>query len=143
MAAQKSTPKHLFTLKTATAVFTSKADPENSFDFSDHITSLLLQPSAASATPVISGRKFAGQTDWAAQLGLVQDLDKDGFLRWLIEHEGETFTAHFTFADGSDPVKIDLTAVAAGIGGNANDANVAQSSVTLPADGKPEWVPIP
>ena len=138
-----SIPKHPFTLKTVTVVLKSKKDPTKSWDFSNHITSLMLQPSSATPTGVVTGRKFVGETDWTANLGLVQDLDANGFLRWTIEEEGEEMTMVATFADGSDPLEVDLTVVASSIGGNASDSTVAQSSVSMPCSGKPRWLPAP
>ena len=140
MPATKPSPGLLYTLKTATTVFTPLEGGGDGIDFSDHVTSLQLVPATSSSVPVVSGRKYVGQTDWSAQVGLVQDLAATGFLRFLIENEGKTYRCVFTFADGSDPVQIDLVMVPASIGGNASDTAIAQSSVTLPADGKPVWL---
>ena len=131
-------PLFSYALKTATATFTPLTGGAAATDFSDHITSLQLTPSNPATVPVISGRKYSGRASWDAQIGLVQDLDGTGFLRWLFEHEGESFTANFTFADGSDPVTCEIVAVPAAIGGTAGD-DLQTSSVTCPINGRPAW----
>ncbi len=134
-----SIPLFLYALKTATVKLSPLTGTGPVRDFSDHITSLQLVPSSPTKVPVITGRKFAGQASWDAQIGLMQDLADTGFLRFLYENEGEAFKAVFTFADGSDPIELELVAVPAAIGGNAGD-DLQQSSVTCPVNGRPSWL---
>lgn len=129
-----------FALKTATATFTldGAVDSDN---FSDHIGTLTLVPaSAAQSWTSINGKTIqdASAATWAAQLGLVQDLDESGFSRWLLAHEGERATAVFTFKTGADTVTIEVILTPAQFGGTA-DGTLAQATVTLPCDGKPVW----
>lgn len=127
-----------YSLKTATAVFKIVGEAATS-DFSSHISEVTFTPSTSSSTwTAINGNVISDGSiaTWAAGLGLVQDLDAAGFMRWLLDNEGKRAEALFTFADGTDPCKIMLTLQPSNIGGAAN-GNVAEASVTLPCDGKP------
>lgn len=132
-------PTQLFAMKTATVTFTPLDGDGEGVDFSDHINELRLDPSRGSSQMAISGRKYSAPTSWTLSLGLFQDLDQTGLLRWLFDNEGEKFTMHATFLDGSDALEAVITASPAGIGGAASD-QLATSTVSLDVDGKPSWI---
>lgn len=133
--------KKPYSLKTATVTFTAAGETGSPFDFSDHISGITFTPSSSAGTFTAVNSKVISDispSTWEVALNLVQDLDIDGFLRWLLENEGKKYTLNATFANGTDPCKIVVTARAASLGGSA-DGQLAVSSVTLPADGKPDF----
>ena len=131
-------PKSLFTLKTTQALFTP-VDGGEPLDFSDHINQITLNPSAGGTQFAVSGAKYVAASSWNIQLGLFQDLDKTGFLRFLFANDGKKYKAKFTFLQGQDALQATVNISPASIGGNAG-TDLPTSSVTLEIDGAPEWV---
>lgn len=132
-------PVQLFAMKTSTVKFTALEGSEE-HDFSDHITNLTFNPSKGSSTPVVSGRKYSGKSSWSISLGLVQDLDQSGLLRFLMANDGKKMKLEVTFLDNTDTLICDVNIAPAGIGGAAG-TDLPTSSVDLEVDGTPEWVP--
>lgn len=130
-----------YTLKTATVIF-QLAGATDSDDFSDHVGEVTFTPTSQSGSwTSVNGNVLSeqGVATWAATLGLVQDLDDDGFLLWLLAHEGEKATVTATLKSGTGAFSFVVTLTPATIGG-APGANPLSSTVTLPMDGKPERV---
>ncbi len=126
-------------LKTASVVITREGAP-SSDDFSDHVGELTLTPTVSS----VSWTGIAGNTvqdtaapTWAATLGLIQDMDAAGLLRYLMTHAGEKAEVVATFKDLADTVTFDVTLVPAQVGGTPGQ--FATASATLPIDGTPAW----
>lgn len=129
-------------LKTASVTFTLQGEGNSPQDFSDHVNQIQLDPSKSSGTPFtsVSGKVInaSSVSSWAATLGLVQDFDTTGFLRFLLDNDGTKATMKATFETGTNPLECVVTLSAASIGGTADGSNLT-SSVTLPVDGKPEF----
>lgn len=114
------------------------ADPD---DFSDHINQLAPAPTAASASWTSGNGKTIQRTasaTWQITLGLVQDLDPSGLLRYLLEHEGEQAHLLVTFETDTDPMLAEVTLSPAGFGGTA-DGSIAATTVTLAVSGPLVW----
>lgn len=129
-----------FVLKTTSVVFT-RDGATDSDDFSKHIGEVAFTPSVQTGTWTgVSGNVISDQgiATWTTTFGLIQDLADNGFLRWLLIHEGEKADAVVTFADGADPCTVTVTLSPAQIGG-AVGANPLSSSVTMATDGKPNF----
>ena len=129
-----------YVLKTATCVFT-RDGATDSDDFTDHVGEITLTPSIQTGSWTgIGGNVISDQgiATWAAQFGLIQDLDENGFLRWLLVHEGEKATVVATLASGADTLTIDVTLSPATIGG-AVGPNPLTGTVTMAVDGRPVW----
>ena len=129
-----------FALKTLETLFKLPASPDPD-DFSDHVSQLQLVPTAGSASWTSGNGKtiqrMAAAT-WAVTLGLVQDLDPSGLLRYLIQHEGDQAQLLATFEDGTDPLRVEVTLSPAGFGGTA-DGSIAATTVTLAVSGPLLW----
>lgn len=139
-----SIPSKLFTMTTSTVKFTPLNDTgepqaESVVDFSDHIEQLTLTPATGAKKLVISGRSYGGSSTWSASLGLVQDLDAKGMLRFLMENEGKKYQVDASFQQGADSLRFIANISPASIGGSAS-TELPTSSVTLEIDGKPEWI---
>lgn len=131
-----------FVLKTATVVF-KREGATDSDDFSLHIGDIILNPTIQSGSWTgCSGNVISeqGVATWAAQFGLLQDLEDNGLLWWLMDHEGEKADVTATLKSGADPVYFTVTLSPAQIGG-AIGANPLSSSVTMACDGKPTKTP--
>lgn len=128
---------NLFAMKTTKATFTPiDAESGETVDYSDVINEITLTPSAGSTQMAVSGANYGGQASWSVNLGLFQDIEKEGLLRFLLENEGKKYTALFEFVKGKDPLEAVVTISPASIGGAASN-DIATSTVTLPIDGKP------
>lgn len=130
-----------YTFKTAKVIVTRDAAPDAPDDFTDHVGEVTLTPTVESGSwRGVGGNviKDTGVPEWVAQLGLIQDLDANGFLRYLLEHSGEKATIEATPATGADPITVDVTLAPATIGGQPG-ANPLSSTVSLPVDGQPDW----
>ena len=127
-----------YALKTATALFKLTSVGATVEDFSDHIDEITLAPSQTTGTPfvAINGKTIQenGSSTWSVTNNLVQDLDDGGFLRWLLDHEGQKCQVLYTFAAGTDPLPVTVTLASPGLGGKA-DGSVTVTSVTMPIDG--------
>lgn len=129
-----------YTLKTATVLFQVEDSSEVS-DFSSHIHEVTFNPSTSSTSwtavnsYVISD---AAPATWSLNLGLVQDLEPTGLLRFLLANEGKRAKLLTTFKDGTEPCLTDVTLSPASFGGTAGP-NIAQSTVTLPVTGRPDF----
>lgn len=129
-----------YALKTLSVLF-KRAGSADADDFSDHISQLAPAPTAASASWTSGNGKTIQRTaasTWQITLGLVQDLDPSGLLRWLIEHEGEQAHLLATFDTATDPMLAEVTLSPAGFGGTA-DGSIAATTVTLAVSGPLVW----
>lgn len=136
-------PINPFALKTATALFTL-LDGGEAEDFSSHIDTVLFNPSSSAETWTAIDSYSIGENSpetWSLELGLVQDLDQSGLLRFLMEHTGEKATLDVTLKRNAQPIKIVVTLASPSIGGTS-DGSIARSTLTLQCDGRPEWQPI-
>lgn len=103
------------------------------------ITGATFTPAAGTVVRTIDGGKVVGNANWTLVVGLVQDADANGFLRFLLDNEGAKLPATFTPIDGSDPVTTDVI-IAPGAIGSATVGAPAQSTVTLECT-RPTWEP--
>ena len=129
-----------YILKTLSVQFkrAGAVDPD---DFSDHVGTFQTTPAAGVASWTSGNGKTIQRTataTWSVTLGLVQDLDPSGLLRWLLDHEGEQAQVLVTFDTGTDPYVADVTLSPAGFGGAA-DGSIAAATVSLPVSGSPTW----
>lgn len=130
-----------FVLKTAEVLFFTLDAGGTESDFSDHIGEITLTPTAQTGSwTAVNGKVIqdVAPATWAVQFGLVQDLSDNGFLRWLLQHEGEKADVEITFATGADLLSITVTLSPSTIGG-AVGPNPLSGTVTMPVDGKPVW----
>lgn len=140
MATVTHTVKSPLLLKTMTVVFKLAGSPDL-HDFSDHVSTFTTTPTAGTAAWTSGNGKTIqriGAATWSVTLGLVQDLDTTGLLRWLLANEGTQAQVLVTFATGTDPYRADVTLSPAGFGAAA-DGNLAVATVTLPVSGTPVW----
>ena len=140
MATQNHPVATPFVLKTLSVLF-KRAGVVDAEDFSDHVGEFTLTPTAGTASWTSGNGKTiqrAAVATWAATLGLVQDLDPSGLLRWLLAHEGENAELLVTFADGTDPCRVDVT-LSPALFGAAADGSIGTASVTLAVSGRPVW----
>lgn len=123
-----------YSLKTAT--LSIAAD-----DFTAAVSQVQFDPSTSASTwRGIGGNIVRDQSiaEWSVTLGLAQDLDPAGLLRYLLDHEGEEKAAVFTPTTGGPSVTADVIISPAAIGGTAG-ADIATSSVTLVVVGAPAF----
>jgi hypothetical protein len=114
-------------------------------DFTAAVSQVQLDPTVQSTSwRSIGGSVRRGQSkaEWDCTLGLAQDLDPDGLLRYLLDHDGETVAAVLTPEDGGPSVNLNLILAPATIGGPAG-ADLATSSTKLAVDGTPVFVDVP
>ena len=110
-------------------------------DFTAAVSQVEFQPSTSASTwRGIGGNVVRDQSvaEWSVALGLAQDLDPAGLLRYLLDNEGETKTAVFTPTAGGPSVTADIIISPSTIGGTAG-ADIATGSVTLAVDGAPSF----
>lgn len=110
-------------------------------DFTAALSKVQFDPSTSAATwRGIGGNVLRDQTvaEWTCVLEFAQDLDPDGLLRYLLDHEGEKVAAVFTPVSGGPDVLATITLSPGSIGGGA-DGNYATASVSLAVDGKPTF----
>ena len=127
-----------YVLKTASVLFQLEGATDSD-DFSKHIGGITFTPTAQSGSWTgASGNVISEQgiATWAATFGLVQDLDDEGFMLWLLLHEGEKANVTATLKSGTGAFTFTVTLTPAAIGGEVGP-NPLSSSVTLPMDGKP------
>jgi len=127
-----------FTLKTASVLFKLEGATDSD-DFSKPISDITFTPTAQSGSWTgCSGNTISEQgiATWVAGFGLVQDLDDDSLLLWLLEHEGEKAEVTATLKTGATAFVFTVTLTPATIGG-AIGPNPLSSTVNLPMDGKP------
>lgn len=111
-------------------------------DFTAAVSQVQLDPTTQTGTwRGIGGnvRRAQSAAEWSCTLGLAQDLDPAGLLRYLLDHEGETKTATLTPKSGGPSIEVDLIISPASIGGTAG-SDLATSSATLAVDGKPAFI---
>ena len=72
---------------------------------------------------------------WAATLGMIQDVDNTGLVRWLITNEGKKCVLTALLTTGVTAT-ITVTLSPAQIGGPVGPGYLTDT-VTLAADGKP------
>lgn len=131
-----------YVLKTLSILFKRKGATDTD-DFTKHVGGVTFTPTAQSGSWTgASGNVISEQgiATWVATLGLVQDLDDDGFMLWLLAHEGEKADVTATLKSGTGAFTFTVTLTPAAIGGEVGP-NPLSSSVTLPMDGKPVFVP--
>lgn len=111
-------------------------------DFTAAVSQVEFVPSTSASTwRGIGGNVVRDQSiaEWACTLGLAQDLDPAGLLRYLLDHEGDEVDAVFTPKSGGPDVEATLILSPGTIGGTA-DGNIATASVTLAVVGAPTFV---
>lgn len=121
------------------ATFTVASD-----DYTAHISEVRFTPSTQTATwRGIGGNVVKDQSlaEWSCVTGIIQDADKDGFHRYLLENEGQIKDVLFVPVAGGDEISAQLVLTAPEIGGTA-DA-FATASVTHSVNGKPTYVTTP
>lgn len=114
-------------------------------DFTAAVSQVQLDPSTQASTwRGIGGnvRRNQSKSEWAATISIAQDLAPAGFLRYLLDHDGESVEATLTPEDGGPAVELTLILAAGTIGGTAG-ADLATSSITMAVDGTPEFVDAP
>lgn len=111
----------------------------------DDFTAALSQVEFVPATSATTWRGIGGNVvrdqsvaEWTANLGLAQDLDPTGLLRYLHANEGSEVVAVFTPVAAGPTVTATLILSPAAIGGTA-DGNIATASVSLAVVGKPAF----
>lgn len=135
-------PVNPYALKTASANFTLDGEVH---DYSSHIDTIRFIPNSTTTTWTGIDSTVIGDTSpetWQVELGLVQDLDPAGLLRFLMSNTGKKATLNVTLKEGAQPVRIEVTLASAGLGGEAN-GEIARSSLTLQASGVLEWLAAP
>lgn len=135
-----------YTLKTATMTFqlldatgTPTGDVD---DFTDHIGSITFTPTAQSGSWTgASGNVVSenGVATWVAGFGLIQDLDAESLLMYLLEHEGVKAKFSGKLKSGTRTVSGIVTLTPATIGGDVGP-NPLSSTVNMPMDGKPAFI---
>lgn len=85
---------------------------------------------------------FTSPASWALTVGIAQDLDPAGLLRYLLDHAGETATVTLTPLAAEDPITATVTLAPGTIGGSA-DGSAAVAVVTMGVQGKPQFVTVP
>ena len=118
------------------AVLTIAAD-----DFTAAVSQVEIVPSTSASTwRGIGGNVVRDQSvaEWTCNLGLAQDLDPAGLLRYLLDHEGEEVDAVFTPKLAGPDVLVTLILSPGTVGGTA-DGNIATASVSLAVVGRPTF----
>jgi hypothetical protein len=87
-------------------------------------------------------RRNQSKSEWAATIGIAQDLAPLGLLRYLLDHDGESAAVTLTPEDGGPSIELTLILAAGTIGGTAG-ADLAVSSITMAVDGTPVFVDLP
>jgi hypothetical protein len=95
---------------------------------------------SASTVRTIAGTVLRDQNtaEWGCEIGLVQDLAPAGFMRYLLEHEGERKQVTFVPVEAGPTIKATLIISPSNIGGS-NDGAPAVGTVTLAVVGKPSF----
>lgn len=110
-------------------------------DFTAAVSEVRFSPSTSQTTwRGIGGNVVRDQSiaEWSCTLGLAQDLDPTGLLRYLLDNEGSEVAAVFTPTTGGPAVDATLILSPGEIGGAA-DGNIATASVALAVVGRPEF----
>lgn len=110
-------------------------------DFTAAVSQVEFTPSTSSSTwRGIGGNIVKAQAiaEWSATLGMAQDLDPDGLLRYLHENEGDEVEAVFTPVSGGPTITAILILSPGTIGGTAGP-DLATAAVTLAIIGKPAF----
>ncbi|MCE0458445.1 hypothetical protein [Curtobacterium flaccumfaciens] len=108
-------------------------------DYAAQLSSAALTPNATTATWAgFNGatQKNTASADWQVNLTFGQDWGTDGFSRYLYEHEGEEVEVVFSPTAGGPSFTANVTLTPGSVGGGVNA--YAESTVSLPIDGKPE-----
>lgn len=137
-----------YTLKTLTMTFQlldAAGDPTGDVeDFTDHIGGVTFKPTSQTGTWTGgSGNVVSevGTATWVAGFGLIQDLDPESLLMYLLENEGAKAQFSGKLKTGTRTVQGIVTLTPAQIGGEPG-ANPLSSTVDLPMDGKPQFVEV-
>ncbi|MGV8965339.1 MAG: IPT/TIG domain-containing protein [Cellulomonas sp.] len=110
-------------------------------DFTAAVSQVQFTPATTASTwRGIGGNVLKEQAvaEWSVTVGLAQDLDPTGLLRYLLENEGLKKSVAFVPLAGGPAVNAMLIIAPADIGGSAG-ADLASSSVTLSIIGKPTF----
>ncbi len=129
-----------YVLKTASCLITRDGAADTD-DFTDHVGEITLTPNVQSGSWTgVGGNVISEQgiATWTAGLGLIQDLDANGLLRYLLIHEGEKATIACALVDSADVVTVTVKLSPATIGGPVG-SNPLTGTVTMAVDGKPQW----
>ncbi|MBU4213838.1 MAG: hypothetical protein KJ792_04185 [Actinobacteria bacterium] len=105
-------------------------------DYTTAVTQAELQPQTVDAVLGIGGNKYRSPADWKLAVGLLQDDDPAGLLRYLFDHEGETVAFTLVPRDGGTVWSGSTVLSPASVGGSASTA-LATTTVTLEVIGKP------
>lgn len=127
-----------FSLKNATL----KVAEDN---YEDAIIGVRFNPSTSASTlRTINSNVLRDQNvaEWGCQIDLVQDLAPSGFLRYLLDNEGERKDVEFVPVADGPTIQAKLIISPANIGGAADGAP-QQATVTLAVVGKPKFVDAP
>lgn len=109
-----------------------------STDYSTQLSSVALTPNATTATWAgFNGatQKNTAAADWQADLTFGQDWSTGGFSKYLFDNEGKSVVATFAPVAGGPTFTATVTLTPGSVGGGVNA--YAESSVSLPIDGKP------
>ena len=123
-----------FSLKEATLAIATDS-------YEQAITSVMFTPStSASTVRTIAGTVLRDQNtaEWSCEIGIVQDLAPAGFMRYLLEHEGERKDVVFVPVVDGPSIEAELIISPTNIGGS-NDGAPAAATVTLAVVGKPSF----
>lgn len=125
----------VFKVATLTAAVVGSSDTDT---LTPQVSEIRLTPSVQSGNWTgISGNVVSDQgiASWTLTLGMIQDVDASGMLRWLLTNEGKKCAFTALLVTG---VTVAITAVVspAEIGGAVTPGPLV-STVTLACDGKP------
>lgn len=123
-----------YSLKTATMEIAAD-------DFTAAISQVEFAPSTSASTwRGIGGNIVRDQSiaEWSCTIGLAQDLDPTGLLRYLHDNEGAQVAAVFTPLAAGPAITATLILSPGTIGGTAG-SDIATASVSLVVVGRPEF----
>lgn len=109
-----------------------------STDYSTQLSSVAFTPNASTVTWAgFNGatQKSTAAADWQADVTFGQDWSASGFSKYLFDNEGKSVVATFAPVAGGPTFTATVTLTPGSVGGAVNA--YAESSVTLPIDGKP------
>lgn len=131
-----------YTLKTG-AFYVKLLSTKTISNFSLHVGECRFTPTtSSSAWTGMSGNVIqnVAKAQYAMTLGLVQDLESSGFMRYLADHDGEKAQCLVIFEAETEPAIVTVTLSPTEQGSKA-DGSIAESTVTLPMDGAPVYSP--
>ena len=124
-----------YKVATLTAAIVGATDTDT---LTPQVSEITYTPTTQSSTWTgISGNVVSDQSiaTWAVTLGMIQDVDNTGLVRWLITNEGKKCVLTALLTTGVTAT-ITVTLSPAQIGGPVGPGYLT-ATVTLAADGKP------